>query len=132
MAKVPMRVRTMSLSLAQKLAWNLICLYSCYSFETVWLLLAEGKKEGKKEVKHDGKKEGKKKEVKKETGLGLSYKKDENFGEWYSEVWEWKHTTWTSFLSDKLYDLLIYLFASVTFFISNVELVWSFALIIIL
>ncbi|KAF3630733.1 Bifunctional glutamate/proline--tRNA ligase [Capsicum annuum] len=39
------------------------------------------KKEGKKEVVH-----GKKKEVKKETGLGLSYKKDENFGEWYSEV----------------------------------------------
>lgn len=29
---------------------------------------------------------GKKKEVKKETGLGLSYKKDDNFGEWYSEV----------------------------------------------
>ncbi|XP_031131641.1 proline--tRNA ligase, cytoplasmic-like [Ipomoea triloba] len=29
---------------------------------------------------------GKKKEVKKETGLGLTYKKDENFGEWYSEV----------------------------------------------
>ncbi|GAV69393.1 tRNA-synt_2b domain-containing protein/HGTP_anticodon domain-containing protein/ProRS-C_1 domain-containing protein [Cephalotus follicularis] len=29
---------------------------------------------------------GKKKEVKKETGLGLSNKKDENFGEWYSEV----------------------------------------------
>ncbi|XP_075075069.1 proline--tRNA ligase, cytoplasmic-like isoform X3 [Nicotiana tabacum] len=29
---------------------------------------------------------GKKKEVKKETGLGLSSKKDENFGEWYSEV----------------------------------------------
>ncbi|XP_031502248.1 proline--tRNA ligase, cytoplasmic [Nymphaea colorata] len=28
----------------------------------------------------------KKKEVKKETGLGLTYKKDENFGEWYSEV----------------------------------------------
>ncbi|CAI0432453.1 unnamed protein product [Linum tenue] len=28
----------------------------------------------------------KKKEVKKETGLGLSFKKDENFGEWYSEV----------------------------------------------
>ncbi|XP_052210036.1 proline--tRNA ligase, cytoplasmic [Diospyros lotus] len=28
----------------------------------------------------------KKKEVKKETGLGLSSKKDENFGEWYSEV----------------------------------------------
>ncbi|KAK6915323.1 Proline-tRNA ligase, class II, C-terminal [Dillenia turbinata] len=27
-----------------------------------------------------------KKEMKKETGLGLSYKKDENFGEWYSEV----------------------------------------------
>ncbi|KAL1557610.1 proline--tRNA ligase [Salvia divinorum] len=29
---------------------------------------------------------GKKKEVKKETGLGLSHKKDDNFGEWYSEV----------------------------------------------
>ncbi|KAB2609988.1 proline--tRNA ligase C19C7.06 [Pyrus ussuriensis x Pyrus communis] len=29
---------------------------------------------------------GKKKEVKKETGLGLSKKKDENFGEWYSEA----------------------------------------------
>lgn len=28
----------------------------------------------------------KKKEVKKETGLGLSNKKDDNFGEWYSEV----------------------------------------------
>lgn len=28
----------------------------------------------------------KKKEVKKETGLGLTFKKDENFGEWYSEV----------------------------------------------
>lgn len=27
-----------------------------------------------------------KKEVKKETGLGLTYKKNENFGEWYSEV----------------------------------------------
>ena len=30
---------------------------------------------------------GKKKEVKKETGLGLSFTKDENFGEWYSEVY---------------------------------------------
>lgn len=30
--------------------------------------------------------EEKKKEVKKETGLCLSNKKDENFGEWYSEV----------------------------------------------
>ncbi|CAM8879736.1 unnamed protein product [Rhodiola kirilowii] len=29
---------------------------------------------------------GKKKEVKKETGLGLTHKKEENFGEWYSEV----------------------------------------------
>jgi len=29
---------------------------------------------------------GKKKEVKKETKLGMAYKKDENFGEWYSEV----------------------------------------------
>ena len=28
----------------------------------------------------------KKKEVKKETKLGLAYKKDDNFGEWYSEV----------------------------------------------
>jgi hypothetical protein len=28
----------------------------------------------------------KKKEVKKETGLGLTNSKDENFGEWYSEV----------------------------------------------
>ncbi|CAL9084482.1 unnamed protein product [Musa textilis] len=27
-----------------------------------------------------------KKEVKKETGLGLTYKKNENFGDWYSEV----------------------------------------------
>ncbi|KAL0927335.1 hypothetical protein M5K25_001498 [Dendrobium thyrsiflorum] len=31
-------------------------------------------------------KNARKKEVKKETGLGLTYKKDENFGEWYSEV----------------------------------------------
>jgi prolyl-tRNA synthetase len=29
---------------------------------------------------------GKKKEVKKETGLGLTNKKADNFGEWYSEV----------------------------------------------
>ncbi|XP_066350975.1 proline--tRNA ligase, cytoplasmic [Miscanthus floridulus] len=29
---------------------------------------------------------GKKKEVKKETKLGMAYKKDNNFGEWYSEV----------------------------------------------
>ncbi|KAK9088071.1 hypothetical protein Syun_030465 [Stephania yunnanensis] len=29
---------------------------------------------------------GKKKEVKKETGLGLTNKKDDNFGEWYSET----------------------------------------------
>jgi hypothetical protein len=28
----------------------------------------------------------KKKEVKKETKLGMAYKKDDNFGEWYSEV----------------------------------------------
>jgi len=27
-----------------------------------------------------------KKEVKKESGLGLAFKKDENFGEWYSDV----------------------------------------------
>ncbi|XP_020570832.1 LOW QUALITY PROTEIN: proline--tRNA ligase, cytoplasmic-like [Phalaenopsis equestris] len=31
-------------------------------------------------------KNARKKEVKKETGLGLTYKKDENFGQWYSEV----------------------------------------------
>ncbi|KAI0511586.1 hypothetical protein KFK09_012216 [Dendrobium nobile] len=31
-------------------------------------------------------KNARKKEVKKETGLGLTYKKDESFGEWYSEV----------------------------------------------
>uniref|UniRef100_A0A1D1YU49 proline--tRNA ligase n=1 Tax=Anthurium amnicola TaxID=1678845 RepID=A0A1D1YU49_9ARAE len=31
-------------------------------------------------------KSAKKKQVKKETGLGLTCKKDENFGEWYSEV----------------------------------------------
>lgn len=37
--------------------------------------------------------EGKKKEVKKETGLGLSYKKDENFGEWYSEVRVHRHSS---------------------------------------
>uniref|UniRef100_M8BU16 Uncharacterized protein n=1 Tax=Aegilops tauschii TaxID=37682 RepID=M8BU16_AEGTA len=29
---------------------------------------------------------GGKKEVKKETKLGMAYKKDDNFGEWYSEV----------------------------------------------
>jgi len=28
----------------------------------------------------------KKKEVKKETGLGLTHRKADNFGEWYSEV----------------------------------------------
>jgi hypothetical protein len=28
----------------------------------------------------------KKKEVKKETKLGMAYKKDDNFGDWYSEV----------------------------------------------
>ncbi|PKA63035.1 prolyl-tRNA synthetase [Apostasia shenzhenica] len=33
-----------------------------------------------------GAKNVRKKEVKKETGLGLTNKKDENFGEWYSEV----------------------------------------------
>lgn len=36
--------------------------------------------------KPNAKSGGKKKEVKKETGLGLSFKKDENFAEWYSEV----------------------------------------------
>jgi hypothetical protein len=28
----------------------------------------------------------KKKEVKKESGLGLAFKKEENFGDWYSDV----------------------------------------------
>ncbi|XP_020523238.1 proline--tRNA ligase, cytoplasmic isoform X3 [Amborella trichopoda] len=40
-----------------------------------------------KKDKTGGPKPGAKmKEVKKETGLGLSHKKDENFGEWYAEV----------------------------------------------
>ncbi|GAB2233627.1 hypothetical protein Droror1_Dr00002853, partial [Drosera rotundifolia] len=39
-----------------------------------------------KDVKKDGNAGGRKKKVvKKETGLGMTYKKDENFGEWYSE-----------------------------------------------
>ncbi|KAI5349034.1 PREDICTED: proline--tRNA ligase [Prunus dulcis] len=41
---------------------------------------------GAKKSNTNAKSGGKKKEVKKETGLGLSKKKDENFGEWYSEV----------------------------------------------
>jgi hypothetical protein len=40
-----------------------------FASELVWLRIA-----------------GKKKEVKKETKLGMAYKKDDNFGEWYSEV----------------------------------------------
>ncbi|KAF6144251.1 hypothetical protein GIB67_024478 [Kingdonia uniflora] len=36
--------------------------------------------------KSNAKSGGKKKEVKKETGVGLSNKKDENFGEWHTEV----------------------------------------------
>ncbi|KAF6159499.1 hypothetical protein GIB67_032270 [Kingdonia uniflora] len=36
--------------------------------------------------KSNAKSGGKKKEVKKETGVGLSNKKDENFGEWYTEA----------------------------------------------
>ncbi|KAG9136419.1 hypothetical protein Leryth_022399 [Lithospermum erythrorhizon] len=39
-----------------------------------------------KDAKSSSSNKGNKKEVKKETGLGLSYKKDDNFGEWYSEV----------------------------------------------
>lgn len=42
-----------------------------------------GKKEKVEKAGTSGKK---KKDVKKETGLGLSAKKDDNFGEWYSEV----------------------------------------------
>lgn len=38
----------------------------------------------------------KKKEVKKETGLGLTFKKDENFGEWYSEVFSDSDFTFAS------------------------------------
>lgn len=40
----------------------------------------------KKPVVHGGAQGGAKKEVKKESGLGLAFKKDENFGEWYSDV----------------------------------------------
>lgn len=32
----------------------------------------------------------KKKEVKKETGLGLTHRKADNFGEWYSEVFHFE------------------------------------------
>lgn len=41
----------------------------------------------------------KKKEVKKETGLGLTYKKDENFGEWYSEVFDLRFYFWLIYLA---------------------------------
>ncbi|ONH91841.1 hypothetical protein PRUPE_8G138800 [Prunus persica] len=41
---------------------------------------------GAKKSNSNTKSGGKKKDVKKETGLGLSKKKDENFGEWYSEA----------------------------------------------
>jgi hypothetical protein len=34
----------------------------------------------------DGELAAKKKEVKKESGLGLAFKKEENFGDWYSDV----------------------------------------------
>lgn len=40
----------------------------------------------KKPVVHGGAAQGAKKEVKKESGLGLAFKKDENFGEWYSDI----------------------------------------------
>lgn len=45
-----------------------------------------GKKEKVDKADKAGTSGKKKKDVKKETGLGLSVKKDENFGEWYSEV----------------------------------------------
>ncbi|GMH08273.1 hypothetical protein Nepgr_010113 [Nepenthes gracilis] len=45
-----------------------------------------GNTEDGKNISASVKSGGKKKELKKETGLGLTNKKDENFGEWYSEV----------------------------------------------
>jgi len=51
---------------------------------------------------------GKKKEVKKETGLGLTNKKAENFGEWYSEV----HTI-------QLKDLFVFFSFSPDLFLSQ-------------
>lgn len=60
---------------------------------------ASGKKE-KVKVDKAGPSGGgnKKKDVKKETGLGLSVKKDENFGEWYSEVCLFFYTQYQHFL----------------------------------
>jgi hypothetical protein len=44
-------------------------------------------REKKKEIVHGGGAErAKKKEVKKESGLGLTFKKEENFGDWYSDL----------------------------------------------
>ncbi|KAK3036118.1 hypothetical protein RJ639_031699 [Escallonia herrerae] len=47
------------------------------------LIMAGGKADNSKSKANT---KGKEKEVKKETKLGLSVKKDDNFGEWYSEV----------------------------------------------
>ncbi|KAG6502279.1 hypothetical protein ZIOFF_042168 [Zingiber officinale] len=48
-------------------------------------------------TKPNTKKAPKKKEVKKETGLGLTHRKDENFGEWYSEVCIMRHKRYLLF-----------------------------------
>ncbi|KAF9607896.1 hypothetical protein IFM89_003600 [Coptis chinensis] len=52
--------------------------------------MADNNEKKSKPVTNDKEKKsggcGKKKQVKKETGLALTHKKDENFGEWYSEV----------------------------------------------
>jgi hypothetical protein len=52
-------------------------------------------REKKKEIVHGAKK----KEVKKESGLGLTFKKEENFGDWYSDVRQtFQPSPWMMFL----------------------------------
>jgi hypothetical protein len=57
-------------------------------------------REKKKEIVHGGGAAGaKKKEVKKESGLGLTFKKEENFGDWYSDVRQtFQPSMWMMFL----------------------------------
>jgi hypothetical protein len=57
-------------------------------------------REKKKEIVHGGGAAGaKKKEVKKESGLGLTFKKEENFGDWYSDVRQtFQPSPWMMFL----------------------------------
>ncbi|KAL2943086.1 Proline--tRNA ligase cytoplasmic [Bienertia sinuspersici] len=59
------------------LSSRILSIFSSYHSTSVFAMAGESKS------KSGG---GKKKEVKKETGLGLTNKKDDNFGEWYSEV----------------------------------------------